>query len=534
MIARSPYPDVEIPEMSLPDFVLNDVRSLGRKPALVDGPSGRTLSYTRLARGVRRLASGFASRGFAKGDVLAIFSPNIPEYAVAAYAVQTLGGVIAPVHPLYREEELTRLLRLGGAKYLLTIPQLCDTALPAARAADVEEVFVFGRREGATPLARLLWARPRRLRVPVRPREDAAVIAFTSGTSGSAKGVVLTHYNLIANVCQVQATERDDGPAVESETVLGLLPFAHIFGLGLLNNVLYRGATMVTVPRYDLREFLSTLERYRVTYANLVPPLVQVLAEHPLVDEYDLSALAVIGSGAAALDEETALRCAERLECWVHQGYGMTELSPVSHVNNDPPREIDRASVGRCIPNTETKIVDPATGAELGFGATGEICVRGPQRMKGYLNDPEATAAAIDGDGWLRTGDLGRLGVDGALTLVGRIKEMIKVKGNQVAPVEIEAVLREHPRVLDAAVIGVPDREAGEIPKAFVVASGEVAADAIGRYVAERVAPFKRVRAVEFVASLPRLPTGKIDRRALRERASALRSGARVGRPSRP
>jgi acyl-CoA synthetase (AMP-forming)/AMP-acid ligase II len=250
-----------------------------------------------------------------------------------------------------------------------------------------------------------------------------------------------------------------------------------------------------------------------------VPPIILDLAKHPLVDRYDLSKLRAINSGGAPLGEGVARACAERLGCIVKQGYGLTEASPVTHaVPTDPPDRIKLASVGPCLSNTEAKIVDLATGTELGPHQQGEIWVRGPQVMKGYLNHPEATAAAIDVEGWLRTGDIGYADEDGYFYIVDRAKEMIKYKGFQVAPAELEAILTTHPAIAEAAVIPSPDEAAGEVPKAFVVLRGEITPQGIMAYVAERVAPHKKIRRVELIEQIPTSPAGKILRRVLVER----------------
>jgi acyl-CoA synthetase (AMP-forming)/AMP-acid ligase II len=277
------------------------------------------------------------------------------------------------------------------------------------------------------------------------------------------------------------------------------------------------------MPRFDLEQFLRIMQEHRVSRGYFVPPIVLALAKHPAVDGYDLSSLKSILCGAAPLGADLATACSERLGCTVVQGYGLTETSPVTHA---VPSEggLDRpGSIGPPLPNTDCQVVDIETGEDLGTDRDGEIWVRGPQVMKGYLNDPEATAATVDADGWLHTGDIGHADGDGYFHVVDRLKELIKYKGYQVAPAELEALLLSHPRVADAAVVPRPDEEAGEVPKAYVVAKGDVSADELMEFVARRVAPHKKVRAVEFLAEVPRSASGKILRRILveRERAGA-------------
>jgi acyl-CoA synthetase (AMP-forming)/AMP-acid ligase II len=288
-----------------------------------------------------------------------------------------------------------------------------------------------------------------------------------------------------------------------------------------MNCSLFLGCTVVTMPRFELEGFLEIFEKHEITFAHLVPPIVLALAKHPLVEKHDLSALRVIVSGAAPLSADLSEACAARLGCSVIQGYGLTETSPVTHVSSSDPAQDVAGSVGPCISNTECKIVDAQTGESLGPGERGEIAIRGPQVMKGYLNDPEATSAMIDEAGWLHTGDIGYADEQGRFFIVDRVKELIKYKGMQVAPAELEGLLLKHPAVADAAVVGSPDEEAGEVPKAFLVRRGEVDASGIMAFVADHVAPHKKIRRVEFVEQIPKSPSGKILRRLLIEQERA-------------
>jgi acyl-CoA synthetase (AMP-forming)/AMP-acid ligase II len=530
MIFRSPYPEIDLPATPLTPFVLRRARERGDKPALIDAVSGRTITYGQLYEAVRRVAAGLTARGFGKGDVFAIYSPNIPEYAIAFHAASLVGGTLTTLNPLYTVEEAAHQLRDARAKYLLTVPALLDKAKEAAAHASVEEVFVFGECDGATPFAALYaseWtgdeagdaqAAPQ---VEIDPAEDVVVLPYSSGTTGLPKGVMLTHHNLIANTLQVQACEL----IKETDTLVCVLPLFHIYGMVVIMNVgLYEGAKIVVMPRFDLELFLKTLQDYGVTLAHVVPPIMLALAQHPSVDNYDLSKLRTLFSGAAPLSEELARACGERLGCDIRQGYGMTETSPAIHLT---PARFDRSkygSIGQCVPNTECKIVDVETGEPLGHGREGEICMRGPQMMKGYLNRPEATAATIDADGWLHTGDIGYCDESGHFFIVDRLKELIKYKGMQVAPAELEALLLAHPSVADAAVVPVADEAAGELPKAFVVrkpGAESVAAEELMAFVAGRVAPYKKIRRLEFIEQIPKSASGKILRRLLVERDRA-------------
>jgi acyl-CoA synthetase (AMP-forming)/AMP-acid ligase II len=514
-IIRSPYPDVEIPDLPLHQFVLANAGSMADNPALIDGPTGRTLTFGQLAGGVQRVAAGLAARGFGKGDVLAIHSPNLPEYALAFYGTAAAGGAATTINPLYTVDELAFQLQDAGARFLVTVPPFLDRAREAAARAGVEEVFVLGEAEGATPFASLLAAGGQPPAVAFDPANDLVALPYSSGTTGLPKGVMLTHRNLVANLCQIQTTLA----AGTGERLIAVLPFFHIYGLVVLMAAALReGSTLVTMPRFDLEEFLRILQEHQVTRAFLVPPIVLALAKHPMVDKYDLSALQVVVSGAAPLDSGLQGAAASRVDCLVAQGWGLTETSPVLTTSIGAPFGPRPGAVGVPIPNTELRVVDPATGADVGRGETGELLARGPQVMKGYLNAPQATADMLDPDGWLHTGDLGRVDDDGYVYVVDRVKELIKYKGMQVAPAELEAVLLGHPAIADAAVVRSPDEEAGEVPKAFVVAKSPLQAEEVMAYVAERVAPHKRIRRVEFIDEVPKALSGKILRRVLMDR----------------
>jgi acyl-CoA synthetase (AMP-forming)/AMP-acid ligase II len=516
MIFRGPDASVSIPETGLTPFVLRHAERLADKPALIDGPTGRALTYGQLASGIRSVAAGLHARGFRRGDVFGIFSPNVPEYAVAFHAVSLLGGISSPINPQYTCEEVAHQLKDANARFLFTVPELIEKAVEAAGKAGVREVFVLGEAEGATPFAALLESDD--VSVPhvlINSHDDLVALPYSSGTTGLPKGVMLTHRNLVANLRQTEAT-RIINP---DDTVLCVLPLYHIYGLVVILNLgLYMGATIVTMPRFELEDFLRILQDYEVTLAPLVPPLVLAMSKNPLVEDYDLSKLKMIFSGAAPLSQALTRACTERIGCIIRQGYGMTETSPVTHISPLDPAQNKPGSVGHCVPSTECKILDALTGVALGIREEGEICIRGPQVMKGYLNRPEATATTVDAEGWLHTGDIGYADEDGQLFIVDRVKELIKYKGFQVAPAELEAILLSHPAVADAALIPSPDEEAGEIPKAFVVLRGVASAEELMSFVAARVAPHKKIRKLEFIEQIPKSASGKILRRVLVER----------------
>jgi acyl-CoA synthetase (AMP-forming)/AMP-acid ligase II len=332
---HSPYPDVMIPEQPFSDYVFEHASQWAGTPAFVDGPSGRTLTFAEVAGAAHRVASSMAERGLRKGDVFAMYSPNLPEYAATVHGILMLGGVVTTANPLYTPDELATQLQDAGATYLFTVPPFLDKAIEAAAKTQVREIFVLGEVAGATPFTGLLQGDGHLPKVSINPRDDVAVLPYSSGTVGRPKGVMLTHYNLTALLQQIAPLLPDR----MGDRVLGVLPFFHIFGLQvLMNHTLRHGITCVTMPRFDLESFLRCIQDYRITHLYLVPPIVLALANHPLVDAYDLSSLRYILCGAAPLDGAVQQVVAERLQVPVVQGYGMTETSlAIALTPSDPP-----------------------------------------------------------------------------------------------------------------------------------------------------------------------------------------------------
>jgi acyl-CoA synthetase (AMP-forming)/AMP-acid ligase II len=511
---RSPLPDIAIPDELLTPYVMARAADLADEVALVDGSSGRQVTYAELDDQIRRLAGGLVTRGFRPGQVVAIMAPNCPEYAVVFHGVAMAGGTVTTINPTYTAGEVHEQLVDSGAGLLVTVPMFVDTAEAAMKDSPVADLHLLGGADSDHHTLDELFGEPLAEHVPVG-LDDVVVLPYSSGTTGRSKGVMLTHRNLVANVAQTLAAAI---PMDETDSLVAVLPFFHIYGMQVLMNMgLRAGATVVTMPRFDLEQFLALHQEHGITRAFVAPPMVVALAKHPIVDRYDLSDLKVIFSGAAPLSADLAIECGTRLGCEVVQGYGMTELSPVTHAT--PPGQFKPGSVGVTISNTETRIVDPATGASLDVDQDGEIWVRGPQVMKGYLNNEIATANTVDPDGWLHTGDVGHVDADGHLYVVDRLKELIKYKGFQVPPAELEALLLSHPCVADAAVVGRADEEAGEIPVGFVVLKDGQAVTAadIQAFVADRVAHYKRIRELHVVDAIPKSPSGKILRRILRD-----------------
>jgi acyl-CoA synthetase (AMP-forming)/AMP-acid ligase II len=519
---RSEYADVPAVEEPIHDAVLGRAAERGDTPALIDGVNGMTLTYAQVDAFHRKVAAGLAEAGLVKGDVLALHSPNTVAFPIAFYAATRAGAAVTTVHPLATAEEFAKQLTDSSARWIVTVSPLLETARAAAElAGGVREIFVCDTAPGHRSLMDFLGTTAPEPRVEIDPVEDVAALPYSSGTTGTPKGVMLTHRSIATNLAQLEPAV----PTGEGERILAVLPFFHIYGLtALMNAPLKQGATVVVLPRFELDVFLAAIEKHRITALYVAPPIVLALAKHPAVDGYDLSTVRYVISAAAPLDAELAEACRARLGVSsVGQAYGMTELSPGTHVVPPFAEEAPPGTVGKLIAGTEMRIVsldDP--GKDLAAGETGEILIRGPQVMKGYLGRPDATDAMIDADGWLHTGDVGRVDGDGWLFVVDRVKELIKYKGYQVAPAELEALLLTHPGVADAAVIGVYDDDSNEVPAAYVVrqaGSGALTEAEVTAYVAERVAPYKRVRRVTFIDAVPRAVSGKILRRELRERA---------------
>ncbi|MGW6919457.1 AMP-binding protein [Kitasatospora sp. NPDC054939] len=527
MVFRSEFPEVATVDLPIHEAVLGDAERHGDRPALIDGVTGETVSHAGLAAAVRRVAAGLAEAGVRRGDVLALFSPNTIAYPMAFYGATAAGATVTTVSSLCTAGELAAQLGDSGARWIVTVSPFLPVAREAAgklaaEGRPITEIVVLDGAEGHRSLADLLASTGPEPRPAIDPGEDIAVLPYSSGTTGLPKGVMLTHRSIATNLAQTDALYR---PAV-GERVLAVLPFFHIYGLAaLLNQPLRCGATVVVLPRFDLEQFCRTIEEQRVQALIVAPPIALALAKHPVVDRYDLSSVEYLLCAAAPLRTELADACAARLGLpRLLQGYGMTELSPVCHVVSPQDADPSPGSVGRMVPSTELRVAAlDGSGTDLGPGESGELLVRGPQVMKGYFGRPSETAATVDAEGWLHTGDIGYVDERGYLFVVDRVKELIKYKGYQVAPAELEALLLTHPGVADAAVIGVPDPDGTELPKAFVVpAPGAALTEPeVLAFVAERVAPYKKVRVVEFLDAVPKSAAGKILRRELRAREAA-------------
>lgn len=520
MPTSSPYAPITVDNTDLYSLIFGNLTEEdAQREALTDLSTGETRTYGELHQRIIACAGWLEHQGVQPGDVVALHCPNSEAFIIVAQACFRIGAVLSPLSLLSTADSVEKQLRDSHAVMLITISMFNDVSGAGARAYGLSDDKII-LLDTAAGLPAILTAGHTPSPVTINAASDLAVLPYSSGTTGLPKGVQLSHQQLVCNLRQIEGmnlVRRED-------VMLGMLPFFHIYGLTVLcNSALYMRAKIIIMPKFDLEAFLQAHVDYKITFTPIAPPVAVALAKHPIVDNYDLSSMRAIFSGAATLDEELAVAVQNRLGVPVEQGYGMTETSPLACANVDP--SINRGSIGIAAPNTETKLVDVETGEEIpvpesGMSAAGELWVRGPQNMLGYHNRPEETASTLVGDGWLATGDMATQNEHGHLFIVDRLKELIKYKGYQVPPAELEAVLLTHPSIADSAVIGVRREEDGEeVPKAFVVVRPDatLTAEEVMDFVAAKVEPYKKVRMVEFIDQVPKSATGKILRRELRD-----------------
>ncbi|KAI9335352.1 hypothetical protein DFJ73DRAFT_893949 [Zopfochytrium polystomum] len=569
-IVRSAVPDFLMPDVDISSLVLGPKRASDHPrlfsldaPFLVDAVTGTSATYAQVLADVGRFTHSLRNvLAFKKWEVLAVFTPNHPDFIVVAHGTLRAGATLTTANPTYTADELAYQLKDSGATALVTSLEVLGTALIAADAASIPHSRVFvltplGRRVDVTLPAGVRWVRNTLIdpssTLPPPPAvaftkdeltNCPAYLCYSSGTTGRSKGVVLSHRNVVAATLQAYYFEKHFGQYVERESWLAVLPLYHLYGLFMYCHwAPFAGHRVVVMPKFELESYLRLLVDYDIGTTHIVPPIVVGLAKHPIVEKFKFPKLKRIMSAAAPLSSEVSSLVKSRLGLWPVQGYGMTETSPIGTLA--AISTFKNGSSGILVPNMQLRLVDADTGRDVAGAADpghphrtppGEIWLRGPNIMRGYHNNPAATAGTIDRDGWLHTGDVGVLDREGGdLFVVDRIKELIKYKGLQVAPAELEAVLLTHPKVADAAVIPRPDHSAGELPRAYVVlkpgaaGAGATAAE-IEAHVAARVAPHKRLRGgVAFVDEIPKAASGKILRRVLRERERSEREGERRG-----
>jgi acyl-CoA synthetase (AMP-forming)/AMP-acid ligase II len=506
----------------LHDVILDSCRRFAQKTALVDASDNRRLTYAEYGDLMERCAHGLIAAGLRPGDVVAICLPNSWEFAIAYHAIMLADGVPTLMNPTYRDREVRYQAENSGAVFLITDGTIIHD-IDLSGIARLRRVFTTRHvSAGTDAFGMLLQPTQATLPAPTGPPQDTlGTLPYSSGTTGLPKGVMLSHYNLVANVYQILGP--NGAPYVPDDVMLCFLPLYHIYGLTVgLSLSIALGATLVLMPRFEIPRLCSLLVEEGVTTMPMVPPAINALSHTVEAGNFPRNhRLHWIKSGAAPLAPDLARRFTELTGVIVNQGYGLTEASPVTHVGFNTPPEMNRpASIGQPLALTDCRVVD-VNDNEVALGEAGELVMRGPQMMMGYWKEPAATAAVLR-DGWLFSGDIVRTDADNFFYVLDRRKEMIKYKGFPVAPAEVEAVLLEHPAVRDCGVVAKTDTSAGEIPCAFIVLRpGYSASDALAHelqhFVADRLTHYKQPREIHFVDAVPRTPSGKILRRELRK-----------------
>ncbi|XP_074572732.1 4-coumarate--CoA ligase CCL1-like [Curcuma longa] len=525
-IFRSKLPDIEITnDIPLHTYCFERLDEFADRPCVIDGATGVVFTYSEVEASARRFAAGLHSVGIRRGDVFMILLRNSPEFVIAFLAASFGGAIATTANPFYTPGEIRKQAEGAGARLIITESVYVDKIRPfsAERGVTIVTVGDGPAPEGCRAFTDLLAADAGALPAVEFDPDDVVTLPYSSGTTGLPKGVMLTHRSLITSVAQQMDGENPNLYFHPEDIILCVLPLFHIYCLNsVLLCCLRVGASILIMRRFEVGQLLELVQRFRVTIAPFVPPIVLEFVKNPLVDSYDLSSIRMVMSGSAPMGKELQDKFMAKLpNAQLGQGYGMTEAGPVLSMClafAKAPFEVKSGACGTVVRNAEMKIVDLETGAALGRNQRGEICIRGAQIMKGYINDPEATRNTIDKDGWLHTGDVGYVDDDDEVFIVDRLKEIIKVKGFQVPPAELEALLVAHPNVSDAAVVPMKNEATGEVPVAFVVRSNgsKITEEEIKQYISRQVVSYKRINKVFFTEAIPKGSTGKILRKDLR------------------
>ncbi|GLJ40227.1 hypothetical protein SUGI_0825740 [Cryptomeria japonica] len=527
---RSKLPDIEISNhLPLHTYCFEQLAEFAERPCIIDGVTGKVYSYAEVELISRKAAAGLAKLGLGKGEVVMLLLPNCVEFAFVFLGASIRGAVATTANPFYTPGEIAKQVKASAARIIVTqaayVGKLGDLS---KEDCDLTVITIDSPPEGCLPISVLTEADESECpSVDIHP-DDVVALPYSSGTTGLPKGVMLTHKGLVSSVAQQVDGENPNLYFHSEDVILCVLPLFHIYSLNsVLLCALRVGAAILIMQKFNIVSLLEFIQRYKVTVAPFAPPIVLEITKNPVVANYDISSIRLIMSGGAPLgkDLEDAVR-ARFPGAKSGQGYGMTEAGPVLAMNlafAKEPFPVKSGSCGTVVRNAQIKIIDTETGVSLPHNKPGEICIRGPEIMKGYLNDPEATAQTIDKEGWLHTGDVGYIDDDEEIFIVDRVKELIKYKGFQVAPAELEALLVNHTSIGDAAVVPQKNEAAGEVPVAFVVKSegAEISEQEIKDYIAKQVIYYKRIHKVYFVDSIPKAPSGKILRKDLRARLAA-------------
>lgn len=537
MALRSKYPNVEIPEeVSWPEFVFEAFEEYGNRTAIVCGSTNSSYTFSEVKDLSRKFACGLNKRGIKKDDVVAILAPNVPEFAIVFLGILQLGAIVTCVNPYFTSKELTNQLKEANAKCIIAVHQLMHRAKEAEEELNTGHVIVIGEDDQCESISDILKETGEASfpSVKVNAKEDVAILPFSSGWSGLPKGVMITHYNLIALGSVLKSEEFFSYN--KNSKLLSLIPFHRAFGMiAVLSISLRKGSTLISVPRFDENLCFHLLQYYKITHLVTETSTLHLLARQPGIERFQLASLTEVISSAHTLTEELSKKVRKRMPNIkrITQCYGLTESTALSHMT--PQVNAKERSVGELLPNLECKVFDASTGQSIGEGQRGEICIRGPTVMKGYLNNQKASELSIDQDGWLHTGDIGYHDDNEHLFIVDKLKDLIKFRGHQVSPSELETLLRSHPAIKDAVVVGVPDPEGGEVPMAYVVSKNddELTEIEVMEYVDENAAPYKKLRGgVEFVSAIPTTTDGQALRAELAERQRNGKSRAVLRRRS--
>jgi long-chain acyl-CoA synthetase len=523
---------LEYPMMSLPQVLERSASDFPNKPAIIFEENA--LTYGRLVDCVKRFASALQDLGVRKGDRVAVYLFNCPQFVIAAYGVLKAGAVVVPCSAAYKDVELRHQLYDSGAKTLVVHEKLLPFASKVLKDTVVEQIIVTSEKDPQClehvhkapktekseyiPMLRILQNYdPTPTHVAINPKEDLAFLCYTGGTTGTPKGCMLTHFNCVVDqLHEIAFYKLRKG----EEVLLLFLPLFHIYGLNrCMGTYLAVAATIILFERFNLVKALEAIQKYKVTVFTGVPTAYNAIINSPDLKNYNLKSVRIWKSAAAPLTTSTWLKFKKLTGANITIGWGLTEASPGLTLSPLELKEYKPGMIGIPEPDTEVAVFDPEKNVKVPPGEVGELRAKGPQIMKGYWNKPEETASAFR-NGWLCTGDLGYMDEDGMFYFVDRLKDVIKVSGFQVWPMEVEDVLCSHPAVLEAAVIGIPDEYHGEVPKACIVLrsnyKGKITGEELIKYCEERLAKYKVPKAVEFLEELPKTPSGKISRRKLR------------------